>query len=176
MASMSPRWISEKFWAEAGSGAPPRAIANRAGARKRNEGIGKSFCGEFPGNSCERRRWEYLSGSIVVQLGLILVVFLAGKQPGAHNVVSLDPSRRPDREPRLGPGGEIARGFVVAAEVGGLGRCQIGLRVVSLSAIGHGELGVADRCLGFARHRGAQNRDCLLGVGLIVGRHERLPK
>jgi hypothetical protein len=68
MASMSPRWVSEKLWAEAGNGAPQRAIANKAGARKRNEGIGKSFCGEFPGNSCEGRHLEYVwySGSIVV--------------------------------------------------------------------------------------------------------------
>jgi hypothetical protein len=42
MSSMSPRWVSEKFCADA-AGAPHNARANNAGASKRNEGIGKSF-------------------------------------------------------------------------------------------------------------------------------------
>ena len=36
------------------------AIANRAGARRRSEGIGKSFMGEFPGRSREGRLLEYV--------------------------------------------------------------------------------------------------------------------
>src|SRR6187200_2398720 len=95
--------------------------------------------------------WNTLgcSGSVVVQLSLFpvaaLVASLAGKRFGAHNIVSFDPPRGPDREPRLGPRGKIARGLVVAAQVGGLGRCQVSLRVVALAAIGHRELHVADR-------------------------------
>src|SRR5205807_1533133 len=114
MASMSPRWVSEKFWAEAGSGAPQSAIANRAGARKRNEGIGKSFYGEFPGNALRGGLSKYVwcSGSFLAQFGLILIVFLPRKRFGAHNIVSFHPSRRPDREPCLGPRGEVARGLV----------------------------------------------------------------
>jgi hypothetical protein len=46
---MSPRWVSEKLWAEAVIGAPQSEIASRAGARKRNEGIGKSFLRRVPG-------------------------------------------------------------------------------------------------------------------------------
>ena len=55
---MSPRWLSEKLCAEAASGAPQSASANNAGVRRRNEGIGKSLCGEFPGNSAEGRLLE----------------------------------------------------------------------------------------------------------------------
>jgi hypothetical protein len=47
-----------KLCAEADSGAPQSANANNAGTRRRNEGIGKSLCGEFPGNSIEGRLLE----------------------------------------------------------------------------------------------------------------------
>src|SRR4051812_31774130 len=80
-----------------------------------------------------------------------LVVSLSGKRFGAHNIVSFDPSGGPDRKAGLGPGGEITRGLIVAAQEGGLGRGQIGLRIVTLAAIGHRELHVADRRLGLAR-------------------------
>ena len=55
---MSPRWVSLKLCAEADIGAPQSARANNAGMRRRNEGIGKSLCGGFPGNSAEGRLLE----------------------------------------------------------------------------------------------------------------------
>ena len=40
--SMSPRWASEKLCAEAAGGAPQSSeLPSRAGASRRNEGIGK---------------------------------------------------------------------------------------------------------------------------------------
>src|SRR5688572_5760860 len=78
---------------------------------------------------------------------------------GTHDVVSLDPAGRADGEPRLGAGSEVAGGLAVAAQEGGLGGREIGLRIVSLPAIGHRELGKAERRFRLARHRRAQDAD-----------------
>src|SRR5437763_14173431 len=111
MVSISPRWVSLKLCADADIGAPQNARANNAGMRRRNEGIGKSLCGEFPGNSAEGRllKVSRFSGPITAEPGLFLVALLAGQRLGAHNVVSLDPSRRADREARFCARCEIAR-------------------------------------------------------------------
>src|SRR4051812_23189807 len=82
---------------------------------------------------------------VVAQVGLFLVVFLPRRWLGTHNVVSLDPARRADGEPCFRPRSQIPGGLVVAAKIGGLGGGEVGLRVIALAAIGHGELGVADR-------------------------------
>ena len=42
IASMSPFWVSEKLCADAAGGVAQSASANKAGASRRNEGIGKS--------------------------------------------------------------------------------------------------------------------------------------
>ena len=67
-------------------------------------------------------------------------------------------------------------GLVVTAKIGGLGGGEIGLRIVSFLAVGHRQLAEAERRLGFARHRGAKDGDRFVGVRLIIGGHQRLPK
>src|SRR5215471_15637372 len=78
------------------------------------------------------------------------VAVLAGQRLCRDDVVGPDPSGRADRETHFGARCEFSRGLLVAAQVGGLRRGEIGLRVISLPAIGHGKLGVAERRLAFA--------------------------
>src|SRR5437868_4946921 len=161
--SISPRCGSEKLCADASAGTPHNASANSADWKLRSEGIGKS----------SRAKQAKVSRSRLLKR---LVVLLAGHRPGADDIVGLDPTGRADGETGLGARGELACRLVVAAQKGGLCRSQIGLRVVALAAIGHRELGIADRRLRFARHRGTQNRNRLVGVSLVIRRHQRLPK
>src|SRR6266516_1915188 len=106
---------------------------------------------------------------------LFLVALLAGQRFGTDDVIGLDPAGGADSETGFCARGEFAGGLVVAAKEGGLCGSQIGLREIPLSAIGHCELGIAERRLGLSRHRRTQNRNCFLGVGLIIGCHQRLP-
>jgi hypothetical protein len=105
-----------------------------------------------------------------------LVVSGARQRSRADDIIGFNPSRRPNRKPGFRSRGEFARGLVVAAEKSGLRRRQIGLRVVSFSAIGHRELGKTEWGLVLPHHRGAQNRNRFVRVGLIIGSHEGLPK
>src|SRR6267154_4221105 len=75
----------------------------------------------------------------------------------------LDPARRTDGETRLGAGGDLARGLVVAADEGGLGGGEVGLREVTLSAIRHRKIIIAIGNIRVARHCGAQTVDRLVG-------------
>src|SRR5882757_3510248 len=165
MVSMSPRWPSEKLCADAAGGVPQSASANSTGASKRNEAMGKILLVKagFPKTFGRR-------------LNLILVAVFAGQRLCSDDVVSLDPSGRADGETGLCARRKFARGLVVAAEKGGLRRRQIGLREISLSAVGHRELGIAERSLGLSCHRRAQNRNCFFRIGFIISCHERLPK
>src|ERR1700733_7515193 len=76
---------------------------------------------------------------------------VALRRLGSDDVVGPDPTGGTDGEAGLGPRG---------------------LRVISFSAIGHGELHEAQRRLVLACHRRPQNPDRLLGIRLILGRHE----
>src|SRR6266851_10180703 len=76
----------------------------------------------------------------------------------AGDVVGLDPAGRPDRETRLGAGGDLARGLEVAAHEGRLGGGEIRVRQVVLLAVGHREVGVGVGRLGLARQRRLQDR------------------
>src|ERR1700712_4161559 len=167
MASMSPRWPAGKLSANASRGAPQRAIIRTAGANWRNEGIGKILLVKG-----RLSRFWYA----VLMLLVFLVAFLAGHGFGGDDVVGLDPSGRADCETGFGARGEIARGLVVAAQEGRLRRSQVGLCVISLVAIGHRELSIAERRFGLSRHRCSQNRNRFVGIGLVIRRHERLPK
>src|ERR1700720_103909 len=153
MVSMSPRWPSEKLCADAEGGVPQSASANSAGASRRNEGICKILL---------------VKAGFVTGLNLFLVAVLTGQRLCSDDIVGLDPSGRADGETGFRARGELARGLVIAAEKGGLRRCQIGLREISLSAIGHCELGIAERRLGLSCHRRSQNRNRFLGIGFIV--------
>ena len=95
-------------------------VASNAGARRRNEGIGKSLCSGFRAILLKAGSWRISvrrsqvwapntgtsslrrPGPIIAECGSFLVALLAGQRLGAHNVVSFDPSRRPDREARFG--------------------------------------------------------------------------
>ena len=55
---MSPRWVSLKLCAEAELRRDRNARANNAGMRRRNEGIGKSLCGGFPGILLKAGSWN----------------------------------------------------------------------------------------------------------------------
>src|ERR1700738_129187 len=82
------------------------------------------------------------------QVGLLLVALLAGQRLCGNDIIGLDPSGGADRETGFCARSEIAGGLVVAAKKGGLCGSQIGLRVISLSAVGHCELGITERRLG----------------------------
>src|ERR1700733_6512530 len=153
MTSMSPRWLSEKLCADAAPGRAQTASANKAETSRRNEGIGKSSFREIR----FRKRRPPVDGALV-----------ALRRLGGDDVVGPDPTGGTDGETGLGPRGQFARGLVVAAKIGGLSRGQIGLRVISFSAIGHGELHEAQRRLVLACHRRPQNPDRLLGIRLIL--------
>src|SRR5579859_4532701 len=101
---------------------------------------------------------------------------MAGQGLGGNDIVSPDPAGRADGKAGLRARGEFAGGLAVAAKIGGLGGGEIGLGVISLLAIGHRELTVAKRRLGLAGHRSAKDGDRLVGVGLVVGSDQRLPK
>src|SRR5258708_2186231 len=163
MVSMSPRWVSEKLCAEAATGMAPRASASSAGTSKRNEGIGEIL---FRDSRLRNRK----------RPGVSLVALLAGQRLCCDDVVGLDPSGCADGETGLGARGEFARGLVVAAKESGLRRREVSLCVISLSAIGHGELHIPQRRLGLACHRRTQNPDRFVSIGFIIGGHERLPK
>src|SRR6202022_3773976 len=105
-----------------------------------------------------------------------LIVGLAGRHFCSDDIVGLDPSGGTDGETGFGARGEFARGLVVAAQERGLCGRQISLRVISLSAISHCELGITERRLGLSCDGRAQNRNGVLCVGLIISGHERLPK
>src|SRR6185312_13631509 len=168
--SMSSRWASEKLCAEAADGAPQSASASRAGASRRNEGIGKFL---WVKADWGKPRW---SGMTAVRRDRCLVVLLTGRRPCGDDIIGPDPTGGADRETGFRPRGEIACGLVVAAKVGGLRRSEIGLCQISLSGVGHRELGKAERRLGLPRHRRPQDRDRFVGIGLIIGAHEGLPK
>src|ERR1700730_5367020 len=170
MVSISPRWPSEKLWADAAGGMPQSASTNSAGASKRNEGMTNPL-GESRSWRTFIRRLDFL-----VAVFARLVAFLARHGLCSDDIIGLDPSGRADGEAGFRARSEFARGLVVAAKEGGLCRCQIGLRVIPLSAIGHCELGITERRLGLACHRRPQNRDRFVGIGLIIRRHEGLPK
>src|ERR1700730_5226201 len=163
MVSISPRWVSEKLWADAAGGVPQSASTNSAGASKRNEGMRNPLG--------ESRPWK----TFIRRLNFLVAV-LARQRLCSDDIVGLDPSGSADGETGFRARREFARGLVVAAKKGGLRRCKIGLRVISLLAIGHCELAITERRLGIACHRRPQNRDRFVGIGLIIGRHEGLPK
>src|SRR5258708_33631401 len=140
MVSISPRWPSEKLCADAVGGVPQSASANSAGASRRNKDIGKS--------SGESR----FPKTFVLWLDLFLVAVLARRRLCSDDIVGLDPTGRADGETGFRARGEIACGLVVAAKIGGLRRCQIGLREIFLSAIGHCELAIAERGLCLPSH------------------------
>src|SRR5579863_5702860 len=120
--SMSPRWASEKLCAEAAGGAPQSASASRAGASRRNEGIGK-----FLWVKADLRKPVWFGVMTAVRRGRCLVVLLTGGRLCGDDIVGLDPTGGADREAGLGARGKIARGLVVAAKVGGLRRSEIGV-------------------------------------------------
>src|SRR5450755_956905 len=142
MVSISPRWTSEKLCADAVGGAPHRASASRAGTSRRNEGIGRS--------SWRKPVFE----NVCSRLFLVALQRLC-----SDDIVGLDPSGRADGETGFRARGKFARGLVVAAKEGGLCGSQIGLRIISLPAIGHRELAVAERHLSLPHHRRPQNRN-----------------
>src|SRR5665213_2752288 len=161
MVSMSPRWVSEKLCADAPWGRPQSASANRAEASRRNEGICKS---SLVNSGFRTAAAGLVHPGCLKCLDWSRRVLVALGRLGDDDIVGLDPSGSADGETGLGAGGQFARGLVVAAQIGGLGRGQIGLRVISFSAIGHGKLRIAQRRLGFAGHRGPQNPDRLVSI------------
>src|ERR1700691_4818632 len=127
MLSMSPRWVSEKLWAEAICGAPHKASANRAGASKRNDGIGKSFwfVGKFSKAGCSdvipQIRYVRISEIRYVRTSALVALW----RLGGDDVVGPDPSGGADRETGFRTRGEVACGLVVAAQISGLRGGQI---------------------------------------------------
>src|SRR5262249_11688335 len=163
---MSERWVSEKLSAAtAGADTPMAASANSAGTSRRREGIGKSFFESrlrktsSRTDDCWSDSWAAMSSSSMS--------FQLPRPLRRYDVVGLDPSWCADRETGLGAGGELARGLVVPAQVSRLGRGQIGFCIVSLPAISHRELRVAERRLRFPRHCGTENPDGFVRVAFI---------
>ena len=146
----------------------------RAAEREREQGGGEQ---------AERRHWQILlakAGSKtlrkpVCNRRLSSCCFWPGSGLAATISSALTHPGVPIGETGFCARGKFARGLVVAAQKGGLRRRQIGLRIVALAAIGHRELGIAERRLGLPRHRRAQNRNRFLGVGLIIGATSACP-
>src|SRR5215470_11059595 len=69
---------------------------------------------------------------------VLLVVFVE-----SNDVVRANPARRSDRKTLLSAFGKFARGLVVAAREGGLGRGKVGVGEVIFACIGHRQ-----RCVG----------------------------
>src|ERR1700680_1558069 len=118
MVSISPRWVSEKLWADAAGGMAQSASTNSAGASKRNEGMTNPLG--------ESRSWK----TFIRRLDFLVAV-LARHGLCSDDIVGLDPSGRADGEAGFRARGEFARGLVVAAKKGGFRRCQIGRGVIS---------------------------------------------
>src|ERR1700736_3956931 len=147
MRSISPRWASLKLCARGRGG----------DAGERESGGGRTEEG------------ERIAGSLLVSYG-------AWRRAGfiGDDVVGANPSGRTGGKAGFGAGGKVARGAVVAAREGGLRGGEIGLGEVALAAVGHGELAVAVRHVGFARDRGTQQRDRFVRRLHVVGGDERL--
>ena len=86
-----------------------------------------------------------------------LQVFIEG-----DDVVGPHPAWGADRKSLLGPLGELARGLVVAARKGRLGRGKIGVGVVVLAPIGHRQRRIGVAILRLLDERLAQQRDRLV--------------
>src|SRR5712675_1170076 len=107
MRSISPRCGGEKLCARDGAGSISRAAVAAAASRRGVMFIRFFLCDGVPlGDS-----WTHAAGFGRLEAG---------------DIVGLDPARRTDRETRLGAGGDLARGLVVAADEGGLGGGKVG--------------------------------------------------
>src|SRR5258706_14948561 len=124
MCSISPRCGAEKLCARDGAGSISRAAVAAAASRRGVMVIGFFLCDGL------------VSGGSLGQAAGI-------ERLEAGDVVGLDPARRTDGETRLGAGGDLARGLVVAADEGGLGGGEVGLREVAFAAIRHREIVIA---------------------------------
>src|ERR1700730_6518789 len=146
--------------------AAPRRV--RASAGRERAGGTKALANPYG----ESRVFENLVGRPGVFL--VAVAVLAGQRLCSNDVVGLDPTGGTDGETGFGARGEVAGGLVVAAKKRGLGGSQVGLCEISLPAIGHRQLRIAEWRLGLPCHRRTQNRDCFVGEGFIIRGDQRL--
>ncbi len=122
IASMSLFCVSEKLCAEAAKGIAPDREGEQRGSKQ-----------------AERGHWQFLLVKAVFSIALV------GGRLGSDDIVSLDPSGCADGETCLGARGEIARGLVVATEIGSLCRGEVSVRIISFFGISHSKLGIAQR-------------------------------
>jgi len=189
MVSISRAGLSEKLCADCSRGrAAECEPANSAGASKRNEAwenpLGESRLPKTFGRRLNLilERDDFSSNRHPALSFCLSMIF---SENGTHfsgscssccfgravacsdDVVSLDPSGRADGE-RVFARDASSRAVLLSPRRKAAAPTPDRPARISLSAIGHRELGIAERSLGLSCHRRTQNRNCFFRIGFII--------